>query len=212
MNTLWLCWNNFVYLLLAPWMYYVSLLRVDIEIEDWSWELKSTIALTVASVFNHMCSSPDVNVCVGGLDQQTLVIFDIYWALMMLSSVVSIQLNENMRRIWLPTMSMITMCLCLVFPNGNVPMIVIFSLATLTYFYYRITPLILHPRKHWTAVLGLIVFGVAILFKQHFGNYELDTDENINNYSLYHGIWHILSAFGAALVIWDSRHAPGYYE
>jgi hypothetical protein len=210
-DPLWLCWNNFVYLLLAPWLWYISTLREDIDIVDWSWEVITPISLTLASLFNHMCTSPDVLICVAGQPQNTLFLLDLYWALTLMCAVVSIQMPERSRLVWFPVMRFISMVLVVLLPDGTVATITIFSLVVITYFYYRITPLILHPEKHWSAVLGLAVFGVAIFFKQDLGNYPLDTPDDIAAYSFWHGWWHILSALGAALIIWDSRHAPNYY-
>ena len=210
-DPVWLLWNNFVYLLLAPWLWYVSTLRDDIDIFDWSWQVQTTISLTLASLFNHMCTSPDVLICVAGQPQNTLFLLDLYFALTLMSAVVSIQMPERSSLVWFPFMAFITMVLCVLLPEGTVATITIFSIAVVTYFYYRITPLILHPERHWSAVLGLVVFGVAIFFKQYLGNYPLDTNDHIASYSAFHGAWHILSAFGAALVMYDARHAPNYY-
>src|SRR5206468_12764454 len=100
--------------------------------------------------------------------------------------------------------------LCVIWINGDIPMLVIFICCIVTYFYYKLTAVCLHYAKHWSALLSFIIFALAIVFKQVLGKRN-ENDQITNNYTLFHGFWHIFSAFGGALMVKDAQYPPNYY-
>jgi hypothetical protein len=209
----WLLYLQILYALLFPWMWYIVKLREDIGPIDCAWQLKATLTLALSSFFNHLCADPDTLNCIGSFPTNSLIILDIFCALSLLSAVVSLQLPERERLILYPLFDFISFILCLVFPSGVPAQITIFALNLLVFLYFRSVVLVLHPANHWSALVGILLFGLGLIFEDFLGNYPINTgnQDDINSYSLYHGLWTILSALAGALLIYDSRHNPLYY-
>jgi len=208
MDALWLVWNNILYVLLTPWMMYVASYRVDLVAADWAWELETPCLLFCVQIYRHMCSVQDS--CVGSLSVETFEVFEMWCSLMLLSAVISVQMGEISRKRWRPLTALLSLNLCLVFAANNqetISLAIVFIVCLLTYCKHKIAAVILNPAKHFSAILGFILYGTAIFCKQDLGYYT-ETDERFVE---FHGLWHIFSALGAAALIWDARNAPSYF-